>query len=357
MSDQNSTRLVALLTNPSNNTATSLVEYTTKMTLYAMAWATCFIAILLSVSDVLLPNITNSDTVSIISDTTAAIAAMVLALWIRHVSVQTAPYVGMLLLIVILFSMVMDSREDVAGVLFGYLIIITVAAAVTILNRRAYAGSLLACIIAYFFLARNDSSWPHWVLPCLTAMVLSLVLHRLRYKSLHQLSTSIDSARVDALHDLLTGLLNRRGLYENVKRLLSHDRKNDVALNVAFIDVDKLKKVNDTAGHNVGDALLRGMAAALLASTRAEDLVARWGGDEFVVVTTNLGLSADELERRIIHHLVKSPPVPRRVWQPCITVGSASCSLQENPDFDELLTRADVDMYSRRNNRVLQKNK
>ena len=94
-----------------------------------------------------------------------------------------------------------------------------------------------------------------------------------------------------ATHDPLTGLLNRRALEAELQRLLPQVRAESPAA-ALFIDLDHFKAVNDSAGHAVGDRLLREVALALAASVRRDELVARLGGDEFVIVLMQCDLDS-----------------------------------------------------------------
>ncbi|MEO1036253.1 MAG: EAL domain-containing protein [Pseudomonadota bacterium] len=89
-------------------------------------------------------------------------------------------------------------------------------------------------------------------------------------------------------NDSLTGLANRRAFEEHVARSLSRARRDERLLAVLFIDLDKFKSVNDTLGHDVGDALLVEVGKRLQHELRVGDFVARWGGDEFLVCLENL---------------------------------------------------------------------
>lgn len=94
-----------------------------------------------------------------------------------------------------------------------------------------------------------------------------------------------------ATHDPLTGLLNRRALEAELQRLLPQVRAESPAA-ALFIDLDHFKAVNDSAGHAVGDRLLREVALALAATVRRDELVARLGGDEFVIVLMQCDLDS-----------------------------------------------------------------
>lgn len=96
-------------------------------------------------------------------------------------------------------------------------------------------------------------------------------------------SLRLRDAQSAALTDPLTGLLNRRGLEHQLSPLLNHARSVGGELSVLFVDLDHFKKVNDEFGHDRGDAILRLVAGTLRRLVRTVDVVARYGGDEFVV--------------------------------------------------------------------------
>ncbi len=96
-------------------------------------------------------------------------------------------------------------------------------------------------------------------------------------------SLRLRDAQSEALTDPLTGLFNRRGLEQQLSPLLSHARAVSGELSVLFVDLDHFKKVNDEFGHDRGDAILRLVAGTLRRLVRTVDVVARYGGDEFVV--------------------------------------------------------------------------
>ena len=114
----------------------------------------------------------------------------------------------------------------------------------------------------------------------------------------------------DALHDPLTGLANRALLEDRLEHALASARRSDEHIAVLFIDLDGFKAINDEHGHEAGDRALRAAGRRVLAAVRPSDTVARWGGDEFVLVRENVSGpdDADELVERI-QQALRSPAV------------------------------------------------
>ncbi len=103
---------------------------------------------------------------------------------------------------------------------------------------------------------------------------------------IEKLRERIVELEIAALHDDLTGLPNRTMLRDRFQVARAYAKRTGGCVAVAMVDVDKFKEVNDTLGHQVGDELLKDIAARLLKSVREHDTVARIGGDEFVVVAS-----------------------------------------------------------------------
>jgi diguanylate cyclase (GGDEF)-like protein len=87
-------------------------------------------------------------------------------------------------------------------------------------------------------------------------------------------------------YDTLTKVLNRRGLENYLKLVTPILKRNNQRMAIAFVDINGLKKVNDSKGHAAGDKIILHVAESLKKSIRSSDFVGRWGGDEFVVVLT-----------------------------------------------------------------------
>jgi len=160
-----------------------------------------------------------------------------------------------------------------------------------------------------------------------------------------------DKLLAEHSRDPLTGLNNRRALADlydreaqRVQRAVRQhgtDAMNPLA--VVFCDVNKFKSINDTYGHQTGDDVLRSIAAVLTHASRATDLVARYGGDEFVILLPDAGVSGAELVvRRIRERLDEHAPGPVPFT---VSLGYAIVDPHEPEGLDNLLTQADLAMY------------
>lgn len=98
-----------------------------------------------------------------------------------------------------------------------------------------------------------------------------------------------------ALHDGLTGILNRPGLMGRLARALAHARRHHESMALMFLDLDDFKTINDTMGHSVGDQLLQNFAKRLQSVVRQTDTVARLAGDEFVILLEGLTERDDDV--------------------------------------------------------------
>ena len=127
-----------------------------------------------------------------------------------------------------------------------------------------------------------DSALLNQPLPGRTGQALQVTVDRLR-DSVHEREEHRIALQELATHDGLTGLLNRAAAMDAIGRELSRSQRDGTPMMVLFIDLDAFKGINDTYGHDIGDAALCLAADALRATTRHADVVARLGGDEFLV--------------------------------------------------------------------------
>lgn len=149
-----------------------------------------------------------------------------------------------------------------------------------------------------------------------------------------------------ALYDSLTGLANRSLLNEQLQRSIHHARRSAESFALLFIDLDGFKSVNDTYGHDAGDALLIELGLRLQQRFRATDCCARIGGDEFVILLNDI---ADAATAMTIAESIRALMAKPLHWHQHPLQVSASIGLALYPDdgdsADSLLTRADHAMY------------
>ncbi len=149
-----------------------------------------------------------------------------------------------------------------------------------------------------------------------------------------------------AQYDHLTDLPNRALLHDRITQTLAAARRYDRRFALLFVDLDNFKPVNDIHGHEMGDLLLREVATRLLANVRAADTVARHGGDEFVVLATEI---VDEAEvRALAEKLLAVVGAPYRIrgTELAITLSiGIAIYPRDGEDIDSLLRRADAAMY------------
>jgi diguanylate cyclase (GGDEF)-like protein len=147
-----------------------------------------------------------------------------------------------------------------------------------------------------------------------------------------------------AMCDTLTGLGNRRALDEALGRLLAKRS----AFGLLHLDLDFFKDVNDTLGHAAGDAVLAEVARILSARLRAQDLAARVGGDEFVVLFAGLTDPARlaDIARRIITGLERPIRFQKRTCRISGSIGITTTAMYDSPNADRMLSDADTALYA-----------
>ena len=163
---------------------------------------------------------------------------------------------------------------------------------------------------------------------------------RLEYARMHEKLYKM------SLRDELTGLYNRRGFFTLAEHLLKQSRREQEGLFMLYADVDGLKGINDTLGHRTGDWALTDVANILKENFRDSDIIARIGGDEFVVMPIgkredNIELIVSRLQRAIEINNVRGG----REYKLSISTGVTYFSPWSSCTIDELLSQADKSMY------------
>jgi two-component system cell cycle response regulator len=159
-----------------------------------------------------------------------------------------------------------------------------------------------------------------------------------------------DDLQFAAAHDALTGLWNRGAIIDLLKREVSRRQRSGEALGVIMTDIDYFKKINDTHGHLIGDAVLQEVTRRLAVGVRPYDVVGRYGGEEFLVVfpgcnAANLIVGAERLR-----HCIADRPIDTSVGQISVTLSLGLASVEQDEketlDCEAFLRNADEALYA-----------
>ncbi|RZJ09924.1 MAG: GGDEF domain-containing protein [Rubrivivax sp.] len=184
-------------------------------------------------------------------------------------------------------------------------------------------------------------------------------LQRLQSQELQEINQVLDARSKQLVHmattDALTGAFNRKGLEDVLQQALADWRKFQHPLGLVLIDVDHFKSVNDTYGHQAGDRVLAGLAELVRQNVRAQDLLGRWGGEEFLLVCRDSGLPqafaiAEKLRALIAGHEFGGLRV---------TASFGVAALDSDRPLDQLFAAADAALYRAKaegRNRVVAEN-
>jgi diguanylate cyclase (GGDEF)-like protein len=173
---------------------------------------------------------------------------------------------------------------------------------------------------------------------CMVSFIAAVLLVRLR-------SVSRLHARLARL-DRLTELPNRLHLEEHMARMISSAERHGRPFSVFIVDVDHFKAVNDNYGHKVGDEVLRALASRMTKALRAEDMLGRWGGEEFLALLPNTNAEGACIVANRVRTMAGSSPIitpSGEVLQVTVSIG---CSTKVGVHDTELLQRADEALYS-----------
>jgi diguanylate cyclase (GGDEF)-like protein/putative nucleotidyltransferase with HDIG domain len=169
----------------------------------------------------------------------------------------------------------------------------------------------------------------------------------------------IDSLKGLVNLDGLTGLYNHRYFYESLKREMKEAKENDTDLSLLFLDIDYFKNYNDINGHQRGDEVLKVLAKLLLGNVREQDIVSRYGGEEFSVVLPGVSEQEALQVAERLRQVVQEQHFPGQEYMPAgnltISIGVASISGNIKINVDDIVKSADEALYKAkflRKNRV-----
>jgi diguanylate cyclase (GGDEF)-like protein len=200
----------------------------------------------------------------------------------------------------------------------------------------------------FSFLILSQMAQSHTVIASIILMISFAGVGARMLVIQHRLVRAQDTLEFDATHDTLTGLWNRGVVIESLQKELQRSERCGNSLGVMIADIDHFKKINDTYGHLIGDAVLQEVAARLAASFRSYDYVGRYGGEEFLVVvphcnSEDIVASGERLRQRIADAPVTTTAGPVAVT---LSVGVVSAAIGHAPmNYQALLSMADAALY------------
>lgn len=241
----------------------------------------------------------------------------------------------------------MTARQLAANMAYALLVFAAALATVAMLDEPGRSPALEAAHGAMIVLVLMGSTF--------IAIRLQRIRRRLMQQK-HQLSQALERISHLATHDELTGLVNRRHMTELIAVERQRCERAGRPLVLAILDLDHFKSINDSEGHAAGDQVLQAFARTVQATVRNTDMLARWGGEEFVLMlydsdaASALGL----LER--VRAKVQAMELPFDGRSVRVTVSMGVALSRPGEPLERLLERADVALYeakSQGRNRVV----
>ena len=236
----------------------------------------------------------------------------------------------------------MDTVTGLQLSVFAFYFVPVFIASFMVSPRAGVFTSLLAsglrALATYYYMGQNGdwviSAWNFTVDSC-SFLVFAFLLASVR----EQLDSEIDLGRRDSL----TRAFNRRAFIEQVENEIGRLRRSGPAFTLMYLDLDNFKTLNDTEGHEAGDALLRDVANTLIKELRAIDSVARLGGDEFAVLMPQTGVSGAAVVLERVQDALRAV-IALRECPVSVSIGCISFEVAPE-SFDAALREADALMY------------
>ncbi|NQY26322.1 MAG: GGDEF domain-containing protein [Piscirickettsiaceae bacterium] len=215
--------------------------------------------------------------------------------------------------------------------------------------RQAASNASKQLLPVSIDLSLEDDQQPRWIHCMLTHMnndmgnpVLELILQDISERRSRE-----QEFKTQAQRDPLTHLYNRRAGTDKIQHLLNNARQNNSEFAFFMIDLDSFKPINDSYGHEAGDRVLVVLADRLQSSVRADDIVIRWGGDEFLIMIrqSNQNLEASHVAKKLLTMIQKPIEIsPLVEVHAGVSIGIAIFP-HDSPDMDTLISYADKAMY------------
>lgn len=237
---------------------------------------------------------------------------------------------------------------------FHYLLLMFIPAVVLTNSRtraRLFVAALLLFLVSLDFLARQLGPLAPLAASALIALKwLNISIFVIMFSALatyfrQRITLSEKNLKAQALEDALTGLHNRRYFQQVAERELSRSLRTGSQLALLIFDIDNFKKINDTHGHETGDQVLISVGHLLQLGARDVDTLARWGGEEFVLLMPNADLKDAMAVAQRLRQKVEDTPVACPSGEVYCTVSGGLTLIQAHEPLNQAFARADLALY------------
>jgi diguanylate cyclase (GGDEF)-like protein len=243
-----------------------------------------------------------------------------------------------ILSVIVMFGMFGLSLRQVVFVALYGLGLFSLAAVYT--AKHLMTDEPVGLLVAYVFMAfvvLSATTFLTWRLQLMSAYM--------RNKK-NELKSALDKINLIATRDELTGVFNRRHMLEKIGEEAQRANRQSSALLFAILDVDHFKQINDTHGHHVGDVALQAFASVVLGTLRAHDTLARWGGEEFVILLTDTDPASGQICLERVRTKVADTVVDTPSGVVKMTVSIGVTQYRPGEDTDKTMARADAALYA-----------
>jgi diguanylate cyclase (GGDEF)-like protein/PAS domain S-box-containing protein len=169
-------------------------------------------------------------------------------------------------------------------------------------------------------------------------------------QTLIKMKRRVSKLEQTVIYDALTRVGNRKHIELKVNSALQEYQKTRVPFGILFIDIDHLKNINDTFGHNTGDKVLRAVANTLRHNLRETDTCGRWGGEEFLAVVFSLDNETLKTLAEKLRFLVEQTVITTDTGSPNVTISIGATLVRNGDNMESLIYRADKLMYKSKSN-------
>lgn len=169
-------------------------------------------------------------------------------------------------------------------------------------------------------------------------------LHRKLLETRDQLENKARLLQQQSITDELTGLINRRELKRQAISLMAQSERANWPISLIMLDIDYFKRINDSLGHDAGDETLVELSRLLKKVARGSDVVARFGGEEFIILMPDTDVAAATVFTERLHQAVKQTKIHGNTLTVSVGIATAD-SAQKKPDFHTFTKQADEAMY------------